>query len=820
MKVYSLFLPLIVGIGLCQIPAAQQVEKQPAVITSGQEPVSQAITTMPVVVSAEGLQHQELLAQQQGQKEQEAGDLTIGPEMLNDILGGGSDDFNKLIQDLLTNMHEEELKKEAEKRVRLLNILPTHVKASVETASNMFSDLGSAIKMESCFAVLCKDIRQLTLTLVADDNVWKKDVVAVLEKLNQALADGSFIESIAPYNGGMTDLSGGMMSMIKRMARNVNTGATSWTEQDTVTLHEKLTLLVEYLKEHSDQSLDQLRPAVTTLARLLNCAQRKQIKELCIECIALIQPVFEKTAQQLKETLHVLADEHIKLPNDATSELKEALIYWLTTFKAHHHTIRSFMLMTSHAQLDFSFVLHYMSQVYDVVSAFFIANRFDASAPTVTGSGNWFKNTVQRCGNALQHFGSAVSQRSNLVDAMLRMSMVGMLYLHRQGEMATNELHKQLVGFGSFKDFVNPLDQWGYKIILAAFSVPLLINPTNYGERMNPINRAFWRIAGSFFWCQVQDNLGLAAQGNDKNKPIRLALAVTIKEAQQFLGAYFCGKIRQHADLVLLEKIETYTMGLVKPELVDLALEIAIPLLFMNERISGNVHLQKEDFMPFSPMLTQLFIIHDDNVKVSNYIEQLILHYACSNVGAFIGKSVAGFYNDSLIGGFVSLIKGIGNTIEKYLLQDEIKDELQGIPLQENTDGGAVSIQSLDLLKKLIASFFTEQSQERILVVGFLKTYGLLDEKVTDNREINYRIILMVFTYCINFHLLTHAQAADLLCKYKENYENNMEPFIDIIFRIAKKNAAASVGGAVGGFLGHIVANRIYEWHRPNVLPI
>jgi hypothetical protein len=600
----------------------------------------------------------------------------------------------------------------------------------------------------------------------------------------------------------------------------------AWTEQDTVVLCEKLNLLTEYVQGHTDQTFDLLRTSVTNVSNLLSLAQRKETKELCAQCVMLIQPIFEKTAQQLRETLRLLADEYIKLPKDADPQLKEALTYWLAAFKTHHHTIRSFITLTAESQYDFSFVLRYMAQVYDVVSAFFMANRFDAAAvPINTKNDGWLKNTARQYAATFNHMGTALSQPSNLVDAMLRMSIVGMLYFQRRGEMASSELHKYLTGVGSLKDFVNPLDQWEYKLMLAAFTVPVIIDPTKYGERMHPVNRAFWRILGAFFWYNLQ-NRDATNKWPDKDKGMRIALAVTIHEAQQFLSSYFQGKIYEHSDLVLLEKIETYTMGLVKPALVDLALEIIVPLAFMNKWFNKVADLRNEDFAPFSPLLKKLFISNNDplatekDAQIWGHIQQIVLHYVCSNVGEFAGKSVAGAFHESLIGGFVSLLQGVGSTIESFLLKDEdVEKEVPGGVPQQNTESGLFSVQSLDMFKKLLVSLFAEQSPERMMVIGFLKNNGYLEECVTDHREINLKIIAMVFFYCTNFRLLTHAQSADLLCQYRDTYQNNVGPFIDIVFAHIKKNAAAAVGGAVGGFAGHIVAQIIYNKYGPFFTP-
>jgi hypothetical protein len=96
---------------------------------------------------------------------------------------------------------------------------------------------------------------------------------------------------------------------------------------------------------------------------------------------------------------------------------------------------------------------------------------------------------------------------------------------------------------------------------------------------------------------------------------------------------------------------------------------------------------------------------------------------------------------------------------------------------------------------------------------------GLKDEDEKDHREINFKIIAVVFSYCITARLLTHAQEADLLCQYRDKYQNNMGQFIDIIFAHIKKNAAAAVGGAIGSFAGHIIAHTIYNKYGPFFTP-
>ncbi len=772
-----------------------------------------------------------------------------GSEMIGQLLNMDSKQFNNLINELLRGAHEAKLKEAAERRERLLLLLPADKRQGVQDALQIYQTLGDCIKLEWCVTLLVQQVRAVTSQVMPDNKV----LLDGLDKLHRSLHDGSFVELAMPAQllGSPTDMKN-ILGMVMRMGQQMEGTERLFTENDLILVIHDLEALIAKLDNNQITTTDPLfKDQAFTLLTLLRYAEQKDSKRLSNECIKIIKPIIKETLAKLQTTLGVLADARIQMaPNDRLAA--EAYDFWIQQIKTYTHTIKSFLDFANTSQLDFSPILTTMSYFYDVASVFFVAH----------GGGI---NAIQQ----LPRDGiTRLSTKAFWIDASLRASMAGIALLHRRGEASNQELQKYLLGMGSLADFVDPLGQWEYKIMSIMQVVPLIANPTVFSGRMHPINRAFWRIAGSFFWYRFVVKGANDPLWSNKDAGIHIALTATIREAQQLLSLHLQKAITDNSNPVWLEKIENFSLGLIKPELIDLALEIMVPLIFLqkntymqnvavfnardfmrwdwgfyselkkryhpseyaidsNQGIKHYVHGTWEDiaqsnveamaafhaWQASQTTPTPALITLDDylNNNKGMYIEYKLIHYLCKNIGSWWGKSVAYELRKPIMRGFTSFVKKVWTGMVNLVAVDDKKDELLN-GIAPESDSATLDLEGqVKLLKMVVTNIFQEQSPERMLCIGFLKNSGYLDNDAVEPLDINYRLIALVLHYCAEAGLLTHTESVKLIEDYMK-YEKNIAPFIDKLFKHIYDNLAGATGGLIGGFLGDRLAD-ILVWN-------
>lgn len=740
---------------------------------------------------------------------QESGDITPQPiDETEHILGALAGDqeevldgFAQLLRQLMDGQIQEQIKREAEKRASYLKVLPEQIKLLVEQVQASYSNLSESIKIEKVLGLLCQDIHQAVVAHVTQtSNQGLQEKLDAVQTLHQALLNGSFADVAFPSQllGNPYDPQNMIMQMMRMHYPSKEDNKSVFSGQD-------IPVIKQHLKDLALQTTLDIGVInnINCLVRILSIVEEKNSKELVNECFAIIEPQFKKTLEDLHAVMTMLADERIQLESDADQLLKESLEFWLVQFRTYHQTLKTFLSLADNATVDLSQILYGASRLYDIVSIFFEGSRF--------------------------------SMKSNLLDAAFRISMCSTAFFHRSGEIANQELQKYILGTGSLKDFVNPFNEWSYTASLAMQSTLFIFfSPKHFADKMHPLRKAFFRICGSLFWYTIYEKNN-DLHGFKDYAGTRITFVALIKEAQYYIDNQIHGLVKQYTDPIVMEMVEDFSMGLIKADLIDLSLEIVVPMLFLKHIAVLNQFVQPQaiDFMRYDPWF-YWHLASRLNKEVKNmtpaeinnnfnyYIEYKITHYICQNLGRFWGGIITNQFRTPITYMITGVLKSAG-----YMTSKLLNVIAPGNPITfiieaacSDDDGQLFSGVNYVHLRNLIASVFQEQSPERAMIIAFLKNSGFLKEGTQDPFRINNSFISLLLYHMANMQLLKHSQAAELMEAYLTKYQIDVAPFIDLLLEQLKNNVTKVIGGAAGGMLGGFIANKILNTYSTKFVPI
>jgi hypothetical protein len=803
-------------------------------------------------------------------------------QLLLQVLDGNQEVIKAFMDSLVNGNLQKRAQQMEERRLRLLDTLPEALRTKVQDALKMHVQVAEQLKMDIFLRKLCEDLFIRVQKQVPDAVQGKADALAAVQLLNRALSDGSFmrIVTVMQLTGDMQDPQRMMRQLLEMLQQTHE--ESSFTEKDIVAIRTKLEVIRKYAQEHKDEAagtMTLLAADLTVYIQYLDWAEKKDVRSLAKACVGKISPLIGDCLVALKTTVTALADERLQTSQDAHPELVEALEFWMKQLKGHIHTLSAFQRVVTLSGIDLSYVMQALSYAYELAEGYFEYYRFDAQMCKPTGW--WLIDKAVSGVNA-----------SNALDLGMRCTMLGLTGIHRIGEVASGEVQKCILGTGSLTSFVNPFEEPTYAMMLLMHSTPILTHPSQ--ERLTVLQRGFFRITGALLWniyfnrntagfsawpVQGKDNNanagaadnkgaadvkgaaatdakaatpasgGASAQQNSGNEGSKFrdffttTLLITIKELQWFVADEVSsltqckdhprdGRPCQHC--IRLEKLENYSLGILKPDFIHFAFELLTTVaLFKAGNIQDFVgHLSAESYaMHYASrsgigiddwMLKHAYIkpaarddgsypehprYRSDDQKISFYLEYQVVRYLFESVGSFCGKNVVHKPIYAAVSGFAKAISTVLGKAGKFMFGISDEDE-QAIVSEYH--------RYITEMRTIIRRLFCEQSPERVMMVGLLKNMRYLHEEDTDPKTVNLLIIGWVLYYLAQYHLITHVQEAQLYEEYYK-HQNDVMKFLDIVFDTLDKNKASITGGKIGGWVGHIVASYVELAYGPIV---
>lgn len=741
--------------------------------------------------------------------------MRMGPENLD------LDAILDVLKKIQERTIQAEIARENAQREAHFRLLPERVGQAVRAANSAYQDLAELLHIENAFGVLCCDLERDVGRATFEKQSDQQAILDDLSYLSIVLKNGLFKKVSLPEQ-----LPGGQQAQLLKGIKAL-TGAgqeeQDFGRADIVSFLKKINILIARFEGLSEAIAkvpsgehrvvhNVLHEKAAKLVIILKAAQQRDSKTLTRECVELLEQKFAIVLTELSEAISTLGDARIQLACDADQKLKDALDYWRKSLREYRKTITSFLTLKSMASIDLSSILHSFSQIYDISSIFLRANTFQS----------------------ISMLRDPFGVRANPVDTALRAALVGAVCIQTTGDHANQGVQEYLLGTTPLAKFANPLNEWQYLVAMMSGGLQAAHNPTMFSARMHPITRAMCRIVGACFWHGVFESQLIFESNSGKplntDYGLKIAVVATIKEAQDFLDGYLEDTLRDNVDPIILEDVEQLSMGLIKPDLINLALEIVVPMIFLkkNTKIQESLNFQDGDFLSYDVSFCRRLTtyLHKDGLKRADlaglnqlHAEYLLINYACSNLGRFWGAEITRQLQIPLLGIAAKTANAIGtgifNLVDFFIsdnTDDRAADSLSPIDFLMSKDGQF-------LLKHEISSLFQEESDMRDWVIQSLKAYGLLKANVYDPLEINYRLVVLLLHYLTAANIFSHSMNADMLDLYVD-YQRNIGPFIDILIEKIVENLSAALGGLAGSELAkYFVADRlVWEWRAPDLI--
>lgn len=733
-----------------------------------------------------------------------------------DALNGNFDPnaFAPFIEAILRQQHEGEIKRAAEERRANLEALTPELRALVESTSKSYASLLTMMRVEKIFSGICSELIEALST--TKDTVERGSIVLTnLHCVHRALESGIFAEIAIPQqlsfdSSNPEALVAAAMKMVSRMTRQLTPEDMDFSVKNIIDLR------VELEKMDKGRVPAQLHDKVEILIEGLLAAEKRDSRAIVAACIRFIKPSVEEISKTLQRTVSSLVTAQLECSTDANATYVKALESWVNHFKTYQHTLRSFLSLVDQADINIYPFLTMFSTIYDLASP-----HFDA---------HWDMLRVRIAGVSLL-------DTMSRIDGALRAAFAAFVFFQQRNDGAQKKLEDAILGEGSLNDFVNPHKSWEYTIPVAIGMIPLLLNPRVMAVRMHPMKTAMLRILGSYFWYIVfEQDIVNHPLANDRG--MRTTFHFTIRLAHQYLDAQLRSLATAHVDPITLENIEDRTLGLLKPELIGLSLEILVPLMFLHRQspLSNIIHFQKYEFLLrdfwYSEFLRSRLqpqnggrLNLDDYNNLNLYIEYKIMHYVCQNVGGFLGGRIAGCFKDQVHNFILNVIQGaaiVSHDILDFMnLENHMPDFFVNdyFMLKESifqvSNGALSSSDKLTEVKRIIREILEENGLWRGPAIAYLQNFGILKHGMQDAQQVNFTLVSMVLHYLAAARLIRHSKSAELMHEYVAKYQYNVKPFIDIIFEQIKEGATVATGSFLGNKLGWIAADKLLNRLRP-----
>jgi len=756
---------------------------------------------------------------------QESKPEAIDPRKLLEQMLGDDDKLKEIFASLTQGHAAKVARQQNELKRKTLDLLPDDSRKKVIVAQESYQDLVTSLNIEKCFLELCDQVqKELEQTNIDQEKV--ADFKQYLDKMHASLLSGSFMEVLFPGHLLINPNNDPMqaLSMMMGGQTNVISSVKSFTSTD-------LKLLIEKAEDYQAAvgSGNNKESSLSTIIIWLRLAQEEKITELCNLCAESLAPLFKKASSNLQVAIQVLADLIVKAAGQTEGVAEESVVLkkgaklWLDEFKKYKETIHSFLSMYQSSQLDMSFIVKALSRTHEICEPIFWHARENKEGISVLS----YKKKNEKTGEIKT---VTLLNLTNALDGTLRIAIAASSFANDQGKTAEQAVQDCLLQNGALSRFANPLNQWEYKVSKLAASSLLLVNPTVHSDRMPPLKQFLIRMI--LVWVSYQSyesyKRGKCAYVEGHCSPTYYPLRAVCLEALKSCQAFLTGKVYRavagNADPVLLEKIETYTLGLIKPDLISELSDILFQIIFQRQysddayfqnygKMSSIVGFDNEELFKYDYWFRlamqrrlkrggQKHDYHDYAANISEYAKFRLVTYAGKNIGSFCGKEIAGLF---------------GNVIENWTLSamQWLSGDQSSQELFEEKMG-----RDLKQLKMIVVHLFKSNTPERDMIVSYMKNWGFFkqngytDDFLKDLRSTNYAILAVVMSYFVNCQFLTHVQSSQFLNNYYNN-PHKLDQILEAMFVAVKDNMTRATGGIVGGIIGGNIAQIILSKHIP-----
>ncbi|MFA6535471.1 MAG: hypothetical protein WCS92_04390 [Candidatus Babeliales bacterium] len=299
-------------------------------------------------------------------------------------------------------------------------------------------------------------------------------------------------------------------------------------------------------------------------------------------------------------------------------------------------------------------------------------------------------------------------------------------------------------------------------------------------------------------------------------------------EVEKIISKSFTSVVRRNADPELVEKIEHWSLGVVKPEMIGYFAESMIPLLlFSQDELNGSTRISRASKAVFGTC--DLDFLRSNANYVSEYekfgekkrggvtlkeyyVEACISYYIASCVGKTLGAALARRVQGPCLN-FATYAGGkfLDGLTKIHLIGKDTRELFTSLN-EEFVEGFEENIM---LFKLLFKEGFSSNSPFRNMLVYHLKKRGdIAVGKNSSEEKINGELLHFVLKQCEQHDLITYLDAATITKYYliKQEFDDEL---IEKIISAIKKNMLAFVGAPAGGWVATTALGWFTRYNGP-----
>lgn len=772
-------------------------------------------------------------------------------KQLTSMLGGGNAEINleKIFQ-MILEQKARMYKQQLEARERRLNQLPEKEREAVRSAEKAYNNF---IQHLNISAVLHGLMTQVLHDLDAmAEQVTDEKIYLLIDKLMESIENNSFSKILY---GGVSHSQfsmalGGMADgQPKAEAGMLDIGAMmqpDWMGNDELTdkdLQEIITHLRATRTHFAtiEQSLTEKQVHYEEWDRcieLLEQISNKQLYAAAFKAFDALEGLLLKTRKDLGHALDLLAALKVqeeKAINDEYTdhetgiapygELQTPGAYWhdqLSRYKRTMNTLFWLTAGTARESLELSEgLLKFITFGNGIAAGFISLYRIDCgSGDNAMVVNDW---VIQPAISLWKLF----NVRSNVIQEIMTVTMSGEA----------------------------PIKHYDYMQLFAlnAMVVPLLtyLGPKVFIHSKTAFQQVTEKIATSwvyyhlFHCCYFKKSPFIADFEESKlfpfvqptrNHAVPLwdsryphivdAVKFALEEGRRYLSYEARKAVINSFDPLVLEQAESYSMGIIKPELVSLALRVGTSVAIPGHlpTIKGYSFDSIAHFKPLNDPKNRFGDLYDWSFysgwrakemleKVDNpeayYIEAQIFFYVLSCVGGYWGNKLGTAYHKQVYQALTAMLKTAVNGASFIgVFSDSLAEEInEGI-----IDGAALS---RDQLQFMLKDFFMRgtQSHEMIKILLINNNY-LASSDAKDDVIVNKAILSAGLMLCAQVGMVKYAQAAHCIQKFMNN-PDDIDSVVNELIDMLITNFAGFIGEYVGSHVTQYAGTHIMHNYGP-----
>ncbi len=762
------------------------------------------------------------------QEEENSAEIAL-QNMLNAFLAKSDDQNEADLKEFLTILFRENQQKFIRAREKNLQLLPSDYRDVLLETEKLYEDIIGSMNITAVIGAHCENALQYIIRnpgLPSLEGEAKKKLLNLLAACHQSLMNGSFMMLLqgaddAILKPGGPEQMANLTAQAQQMLQGMMMPILYLSRDDLKAMLDMLIVLEEQLCTQEAPDLAFCNE-LKTFRTFLQATYEKNSNRLSELMLDLVNEEFEAMHGKIKGMVTFLEQKSLECDGSGDVELRNACEFFLKIFKRYTNALAAFERIKNNADVT---VTNDRYTIFKMITyGYYVGHGF-----------------YDLCME-----GKKVDRTSKLyiADWIFSGALSGWMFFNQRTDLMNTQLFTRLIGA---QPLIKPLDHHmllQLNIMAAAQALPILFNPKAYVRRPGRFVRVLEKIGTAWFYYHIverymnDEKVDLLDWPN-KDKHMRRAIVYAIYQGKDYLSDFAESAVKKSIKTKNIAIAYDYSMGVLKPEIVNLVASSLLDFLLLETVAKNNVpwvnnvaEIKSIDIFQntfeysFGKNLEnyysdeenkQLWLgTHPTDNLFKLYFQQKLLSYTATSVGGFWGRKAFHRY-EKAIGSTLSMGADVLFEILEafWLISPDTLDDYY----DSKKELSAEFEDTLNEIKAILLECFDINSPMRESIIAQLKLRGYVESDTVDPIEQNRSLLYFAINHLVNpipgttsLKMLTMHEALKILRTFERDPED-IALVIDNIMNAIRANLAGMCGEWIGGVVTEAVATN-YFWSR------